>query len=207
MSQALKSSGLDPLRLELEITEGVLIRDAARTLDALRRIRLCGVTIALDDFGTGYSSLSTLRAFPFDRLKVDRSFVKDLACSQEASAIVHAVIGLAHGLALPVIAEGVESSQQLDILKKAGCAEIQGYLVGKPQPMAMFSETVWKLMDERFGARAGCPWRRGSLPLRRRCGVRSRAPGGASASSSQRSAPPPTGGVGPQSPSGHRVGG
>ncbi len=142
VAEALSTSGLDPLRLELEVTEGVLIRDPVRTLDALRRIRLSGVTVALDDFGTGYSSLSTLRAFPFDRIKIDRSFVKDLVSSHDATAIVHAVLGLARGLGLPVIAEGVENHEQLALLKNGGCAEVQGYLIGKPQPIAAFANII-----------------------------------------------------------------
>ena len=131
-------SGLDPRRLELEVTESTLIRDPDRTFKALGRIRQSGVTIALDDFGTGYSSLSTLRSFPFDRIKLDRSFVKDLTTCQDAAAIVHAVLGLAHGLGLPVIAEGVEYHDQLELLKEAGCTEVQGYLIGMPQPNNFF---------------------------------------------------------------------
>ena len=138
VEDALVTSGLHPARLELEVTEGILIRDPTRTLDALKRIRLSKITIALDDFGTGYSSLSTLRAFPFDRIKIDRSFVKDLLSSYEAAAIVHAVLGLAHGLGLPVIAEGVEDQEQLGRLKEAGCAEVQGYFIGKPKPIGTY---------------------------------------------------------------------
>lgn len=142
VAEALSASGLDPVRLELEVTEGILIRDPGRILDALRRIRLSGVTVALDDFGTGYSSLSTLRALPFDRIKIDRSFVKDLASSHDAAAIVYAVLGLAQGLGLPVIAEGVEDDEQLALLKEAGCAEVQGYLIGKPQPINAFAKVT-----------------------------------------------------------------
>ena len=138
IADALAASGLDPLRLEIEVTEGILIRDPVRTLDALQRIRNLGVTVALDDFGTGYSSLSTLRAFPFDRIKIDRSFVRDLPSRSDATAIVHAVLGLAQGLRLPVVAEGVETDEQLALLKDAGCTEGQGYLVGKPQDIAAF---------------------------------------------------------------------
>lgn len=140
VGEVLLTTGLDPLRLELEVTEGILIRDPVRTLEALRRIRLSGVTVALDDFGTGYSSLSTLRAFPFDRIKIDRSFVKDMASSRDASAIVHAVLGLADGLGLPVVAEGVETEEQLALLKAGGCAEVQGYLIGRPEPVAAYAD-------------------------------------------------------------------
>ena len=138
VADTLSATGLAPSRLELEVTEGILIRDPAATLGTLRRIRDLGVCIAMDDFGTGYSSLSSLRAFPFDRLKIDRSFIRDLATSREAAAIVHAVMGLAHGLDLPVVAEGVESEDQLTMLRAARCAEVQGYLCGRPAPIGAF---------------------------------------------------------------------
>jgi diguanylate cyclase (GGDEF)-like protein/PAS domain S-box-containing protein len=131
----LAETRLVPSRLELEITETMLIRDAERTLATLHRIRHLGVQIAMDDFGTGYSSLSTLKAFPFDRLKIDQSFVRDLLTSPGAAAIVRGVLGLAKGLGLPVIAEGVETPAQLSALRGFDCAEVQGFLVGKPLPI------------------------------------------------------------------------
>ncbi|MDO9713138.1 putative bifunctional diguanylate cyclase/phosphodiesterase [Paracraurococcus lichenis] len=139
VTATLAETGLDPTRLELEVTEGVLLRDGARALTVLTRLRELGVRIALDDFGTGYSSLSTLRAFPFDKIKVDRSFVRDLASSTESAAIVRAVLGLGHGLGLPVIAEGVETEEQRRALAESGCADIQGYLIGRPAPIGAFA--------------------------------------------------------------------
>jgi len=145
VEDTLAATGLDPSRLELEVTEGLLIRDPERTLALLSRIRATGVRIAMDDFGTGYSSLSSLRAFPFDRIKVDRSFVRDLTTSPEAAAIVRAVLGLARGLGMPVVAEGVEDDAQMAALRGFECAEIQGYLIGRPSPIASFSSLTHPL--------------------------------------------------------------
>jgi diguanylate cyclase (GGDEF)-like protein len=125
-------TGLSPDRLELEITEGVLIDDFSRAVAILRRLKALGVRIALDDFGTGYSSMSYLQSFPFDKIKIDRAFVSNLERSAQSKAIVRAVVGLARGLELPVIAEGVETRAQLDLLARAGCDLVQGYLIGKP---------------------------------------------------------------------------
>ncbi len=138
VEQVLDQTGLPAARLELEITEGVLIRNTERTLGLLTRIQALGVGIAMDDFGTGYSSLSTLRSFPFDRIKIDRSFVRDLTTNPGSAAIVQAVLGLARGLNLPVVAEGVEDDAQLAALRLAGCAEVQGYLIGRPLPIEAF---------------------------------------------------------------------
>jgi diguanylate cyclase (GGDEF)-like protein/PAS domain S-box-containing protein len=138
----LLETGLEPGRLELEITESVLIDDFARGVAILRRLKLLGVHIAMDDFGTGYSSLSNLQAFPFDRIKIDRSFIASLHSNHQSTTIVRAVIGLGRGLDLPVIAEGVETNEQLDFLTSEACAEMQGYLVGKPQPIAAYAEAV-----------------------------------------------------------------
>jgi EAL domain-containing protein (putative c-di-GMP-specific phosphodiesterase class I) len=130
--QTLLETGLSPDRLELEITEGVLIGDFARALSILRRLKDIGVRIAMDDFGTGYSSLSYLHAFPFDKIKIDRTFIANLDCSPQSAAIIRAVIGLGRGLDLPVIAEGVETNEQLAFLRRESCDEVQGYLVGRP---------------------------------------------------------------------------
>lgn len=129
---ALASSGLAADRLELEITETALIEDEAATLSALAQLRELGVRIAMDDFGTGYSSLSYLRSFPFDRIKIDRSFVRELAGAAECVAIVRAVAGLGASLGIAVTAEGVETDEQLDFVRAAGCAEAQGYLLSLP---------------------------------------------------------------------------
>jgi diguanylate cyclase (GGDEF)-like protein len=135
----LLDTGLAPHRLELEITEGVLIEDSSRALSILRRIKALGVAIALDDFGTGYSSLSYLHAFPFDRIKIDRGFVCDLGSNRHSTAIVKAVISLARSLEVPVLAEGVETAEQRDILTAQGCDAMQGYLFGRPQPIAAYA--------------------------------------------------------------------
>lgn len=136
VERILVRTGLAPARLELEVTEGVLIREAEAILEALGRLRDLGVRIALDDFGTGYSSLATLQAFPFDKIKVDRRFVAGLGGgSSQDTAIVRAVLGLARGLGLPVVAEGVETTSQLDALRLEGCAEVQGWLIGRPGPV------------------------------------------------------------------------
>lgn len=132
VERALKKSGLSPDRLELEITESVLINDTAHTLELLHRLKGLGVRISMDDFGTGYSSLSYLRRFPFDKLKIDRSFIGDLTRDPEASAIVRAVIQLANTLGMSTTAEGVEDSDQRDLLQALNCRQFQGYLVSKP---------------------------------------------------------------------------
>ena len=138
--QALSSSGLAPSRLELEITESIFISDIERTLSTLHNLRSLGVRIALDDFGTGYSSLSYLRSFPFDKVKIDRAFVKDLGTGN-AHAMIRAITTLADALGMDTLAEGVESDEQFDILKREGCQYIQGYLFGRP----MAGDAVFEL--------------------------------------------------------------
>jgi len=131
---ALDASGLQPNRLELEITETVLLQDTVAALAALHQLRGMGIAIALDDFGTGYSSLRYLRSFPFDKIKIDQSFVHDLVDNKEAMSIVRAVTGLGDSLCMRTTAEGVESVEQLDELRKQGCTEVQGYYFGRPKP-------------------------------------------------------------------------
>jgi diguanylate cyclase (GGDEF)-like protein len=138
----LLETGLAPHRLELEITEGVLVNDFERAIATLRRLKALGVSIAMDDFGTGYSSLRYLQAFPFDKIKVDKSFIDQLDENLQSQAIIRAVVGLAHGLALPVLAEGVETAGQLEFLKREGCDEMQGYLIGRPLPIENYAEIV-----------------------------------------------------------------
>ena len=138
----LLETGLSPGRLELEITEGVLIGDFSRALSILRRLKNLGVRIAMDDFGTGYSSLSYLQSFPFDKIKIDQSFIANLTNNPQSAAIIRAVIGLGHGLELPVVAEGVETQEQLVFLAKSSCSGIQGYFIGRPQPIAHYAEVV-----------------------------------------------------------------
>ncbi|HXF54662.1 MAG TPA: EAL domain-containing protein [Hyphomicrobiaceae bacterium] len=131
---ALASSGLAPDRLELEITENILLQDGTSTLATLHRLRELGVHIAMDDFGTGYSSLSYLRSFPFDKIKIDRSFVKDITVTSGSLSIVRAVAAMAKGLGMETTAEGVETQEQLETVKSEGCTEIQGYLLSRPLP-------------------------------------------------------------------------
>ncbi len=132
--ECLINSGLNPKQLELEITESLLMDDYERTLHILRQLKNLGVRIAMDDFGTGYSSLSTLQAFPFDKLKIDRSFIQKLDASEQSATIVRAVISLARSLKIPVLAEGVENIEHLDFLKLENCDQAQGYLISKPLP-------------------------------------------------------------------------
>ncbi|TIX87141.1 bifunctional diguanylate cyclase/phosphodiesterase [Rhizobium sp. P44RR-XXIV] len=137
----LLETGLSPDRLELEITESTIIADKTRTLHVLRQIRALGVTIAIDDFGTGYSSLDTLRSFPFDKIKLDRSFMSEVDNSIQAKAIVRAVLTLGKSLEIPVLAEGVETNHQLEILRVEGCDEAQGFFLGRPQPIGQIFQT------------------------------------------------------------------
>ena len=140
--EILLETGLAPPRLELEITEGVLIGDFNRAVSILRRLKALGVRIAMDDFGTGYSSLSYLQSFPFDKIKIDQSFIANLGHSQQAATIVRAVIALGRGLNMPVVAEGVETEEQRKFLAAENCNEIQGYLIGRPKPIADYAEVV-----------------------------------------------------------------
>jgi EAL domain-containing protein (putative c-di-GMP-specific phosphodiesterase class I) len=139
---ALSASGLSPRRLALEITESVLLQDSETTLGMLYALRDLGVSISMDDFGTGYSSLSYLRKFPFDKIKIDRSFIRDLADHNESLAIIRAVTGLGSSLGIATTAEGVETVEQLERLKAEGCTEVQGFLFGKPQPAMQATELL-----------------------------------------------------------------
>ncbi len=136
--EILFQTGLAPNRLELEITETALIRDLNRALSTLRQLKGLGVRVAMDDFGTGYSSLSNLRAFPFDKIKIDASFIRSINEGGQAATIVKAVLGLGRGLDLPVLAEGVETAEELAFLKSEACQEVQGYFLGKPQSIDAF---------------------------------------------------------------------
>jgi diguanylate cyclase (GGDEF)-like protein/PAS domain S-box-containing protein len=138
----LLETGLSPGRLQLEITESVMIGDFSRALTILRRLKGLGVRIAMDDFGTGYSSLSYLQAFPFDSIKIDQAFISNLERNSQSAAIVRAVIGLARGLSLPVVAEGVETREQLRFLTAEACNEVQGYFIGRPQPIQTYARVV-----------------------------------------------------------------
>ena len=137
----LLETGLTPGRLELEITEGVLIEDLDRGLSLLRRLKALGVRIAMDDFGSGYSSLTYLQAFPFDKIKIDRAFVMNLGRNSQSAAIIRAMIGLGHGLDISIVAEGVETQEQLSFLAVESCDQVQGYFLGKPAPIDKYA--VW----------------------------------------------------------------
>jgi diguanylate cyclase (GGDEF)-like protein len=139
---ALASSGLAPGRLELEITETILLQDGPATLATLHRLRDLGVHIAMDDFGTGYYSLSYLRSFPFDKIKIDRSFVKDITASAGSLNIVRAVAAMAKGLGMESTAEGVETQEQLDAIRSEGCTEMQGFLFSRPLPARQIDDLL-----------------------------------------------------------------
>ncbi len=159
---ALADSGLAADRLELEITEAVLIRDDEAALAVLHDLRTIGVRIALDDFGTGYSSLSYLQRFPFDKIKIDRCFITDIAEPEGSSSIVRAVVNIAADRHMTTTAEGVETEQQRDLLRELGCAEMQGYLFSRPKPAA---EIRPMLLADRQGPDAAQP--RGRKPVAR----------------------------------------
>jgi EAL domain-containing protein (putative c-di-GMP-specific phosphodiesterase class I) len=131
---ALRDANLKPGRLDLEVTESVLLIDSKLTLATLHRLKDLGLKLSMDDFGTGYSSLSYLRSFPFNKIKIDRSFVRDSSNNNDARAIVKAVIGLGQSLGMVTTAEGVETEAQLDLIRQLGCTEAQGFLFAKPLP-------------------------------------------------------------------------
>lgn len=139
---ALRESGLAPHRLEVEITESVLLDDTLGNIRTLQNLKALGVQIALDDFGTGYSSLSYLRSFPFDKIKIDKSFINDMGDSREALAIIRAITGMSRSLDIQITAEGVESSEQFAKLREEGCTLFQGYFFGRPQPSELRLKTL-----------------------------------------------------------------
>ncbi|MEQ1900622.1 MAG: EAL domain-containing protein [Devosia sp.] len=143
---ALADSGLPPTRLELEITESLLLNDNEHTLQTLHRLRAIGIRISMDDFGTGYSSLSYLRSFPFDKIKIDRSFMRDLESRGDSLAIIKAVIGLGHSLGMSTTAEGVETQEQLDAVREQGCNEVQGFYFSPPLEIGQVAD----LLDKEF---------------------------------------------------------
>ncbi len=145
--QALKTSGIEPARVELEITESVMLEDATGALEVMRTLKQLGIRIAMDDFGTGYSSLSYLRTFPFDGLKIDRSFLTRLEESDDDKAIIQAIVGLGRALALTVTAEGVETAEHVALLKAVACEEGQGYFLSRPLDI----ETFTRLLDVQAG--------------------------------------------------------
>ena len=148
--EALEKSGLPASRLELEVTEGLLLQDNASTLATLSALRSLGIGIALDDFGTGYASLSYLRSFPFDKIKIDQSFVRDLPSREDCVAIVQAVVNLAKSLGMRTVAEGVETAEHLERVAQAGCDEVQGYYFSRPVSADVFTD-VLGTCSERLG--------------------------------------------------------
>jgi diguanylate cyclase (GGDEF)-like protein len=142
VTQVLEETGLDPKRLELEVTETAIIADKSRALHILTAVRAMGVSIAIDDFGTGYSSLDTLRSFPFDKIKLDRSFMSEVEQNEQSKAIVRAILALGRSLSVPVLAEGVETPAQLEVLRLEGCNEAQGYFLGRPGFIAWGGEAA-----------------------------------------------------------------
>ncbi|GAB4303137.1 MAG: EAL domain-containing protein [Desulfuromonadia bacterium] len=134
IDRVLERTGLNPSRLELELTESILMENTRHAIDSLVDFKVRGIHLAIDDFGTGYSSLSYLKFIPLDRLKIDRTFVRDIIDDPDDASIVAAIIGLSHSLGLKVIAEGVESAEQMAFLQEHGCDEVQGYFTGKPIP-------------------------------------------------------------------------
>lgn len=156
VAEVLRKTGLPPDRLELEITEGTLMDDTQKALRILTSLKSLGVTIAMDDFGTGYSSLSYLRKFPFDKIKIDRSFISDLGDNSDDETIVEAIIAMGRSLHLDVTAEGVETRHQLDMLRAHGCKFVQGYLLGRPCAAAQLDlrtgKTRWAFADHALPA-------------------------------------------------------
>ncbi len=150
VARAIERHGWPCKLLELEITEGVLMQQTSETLKTLEALNRLGVGLAIDDFGTGYSSLSYLKRFPVDFLKIDQSFVRDIAVDPDDATIVTAIIGLAHSLGLTVVAEGVENASQLDFIREAGCDEAQGYHIGRPMPAGQMAE--WLLANRPSGS-------------------------------------------------------
>jgi predicted signal transduction protein with EAL and GGDEF domain len=146
IASILSASGLSPNRLELEITEAVLLRNDDATRNELHEIRSLGVRISMDDFGTGYSSLNYLRSFPFDKIKIDQSFVHDLTDNPDSIAIIRAVAALARSFSIVTTAEGVETPEQLEQMRAEGCTEVQGFACSKPVPSARIAAVL-----EEFG--------------------------------------------------------
>ena len=141
ISGALSRSGLDPARLEVEVTESILISDNDLARELLEELRAMGIQISLDDFGTGFSSLAYFRDFQFDKVKVDKSFVSDIATSENARAIIRSIVNLGRNLGIVVVAEGVETTEQLEALRTDGCTQVQGFLIGRPNPIG-FAEGI-----------------------------------------------------------------
>jgi diguanylate cyclase len=144
VTDILQRTGLPPCRLEIEVTESLLLDDTELALTVLRSLKRLGISVALDDFGTGYSSLSYLRMFPFDKIKIDKSFIRGLENDPGARSIVSAILAMGRSLGMEVIAEGIETEQQLAIMRQLRCGEVQGFLLGKPMP----GEAVFQYLED-----------------------------------------------------------
>jgi EAL domain-containing protein (putative c-di-GMP-specific phosphodiesterase class I) len=142
VAQALEDADLEPHYLEVELTEGTLVEDTELAARTLERLRTMGVQVSIDDFGTGYSSLSYLKRLPIDRLKIDRSFVRDITVNEDSAALSAAIVGLAKSLRLDVVAEGVETLDQLRVLEDLGCHIVQGFYFSKPMVPDKMAEFV-----------------------------------------------------------------
>jgi diguanylate cyclase (GGDEF)-like protein len=151
--EILLETGLEPSRLELEITEYGIIADHQNALRIIRQLKQLGVKIAMDDYGTGYSSLTTLQNFPFDKIKIDRAFIDGVTTNRQSAAIVRSTIILADSLGIPVLAEGVEREEHMDFLLQEGCPQVQGYLFGRPMPLSEISHVVNRPSGELPGGR------------------------------------------------------
>jgi len=150
VSSALESANLEPTYLEIELTESAVMHNAAASAAILEQLSRLGVHISIDDFGTGYSSLNYLKRFPLDKLKIDRTFIKDVVANPEDAAIVHAIISLAHSLRLKVIAEGVETEQQLEFLRSLGCDQYQGFFCSPAIQPEAFAEMMRAKNPDKF---------------------------------------------------------
>jgi EAL domain-containing protein (putative c-di-GMP-specific phosphodiesterase class I) len=140
----LLETGLAPARLEVEVTESTLMSDQTRGVHILRKLKAMGIAVAMDDFGTGYSSLATLHAFPFDKIKLDRSFVQKVPDDRAAAAIVCTVLALGRSLSVPILAEGIETAEHWRFLEREGCEQGQGYLMGKPVSVTQLPDVLRK---------------------------------------------------------------
>ena len=153
---------MPPNRLSLEVTEAVLLDDADRVLQTMQALRSMGIRLVLDDFGTAHSNLTYLRGFPFDAVKIDRSFLRALNSDREARALVEAMLAMARAVGLDVIGEGVETEEQLSLLRNMGCRLVQGYLLGRPAASEPTRELIWKLAASNARSERAA---RGLMPL------------------------------------------
>ena len=142
---AIANAGISSNRVELEITEAILLQNSEATIVTLHQLHSLGVRISMDDFGTGYSSLSYLQSFPFDKIKIDQSFTRDIDRNSDALAIIHAVSGLGISLGMTITVEGVETREQLELIRAEGCNEVQGYLFSTPQPASEIPRMLSRL--------------------------------------------------------------